>query len=97
VLLEDGAIEEAELARVQQEIERLREEQETITKRQVATQRAEARRQHVIRERARNVELHYAIDILCQQKKRQEPLFEQPYHQPYRYNKSKSCNLSIPH
>jgi hypothetical protein len=41
---EDEAIEEAELARVQQEIERLHQEKEAITRRQAAAQRAKVKR-----------------------------------------------------
>jgi hypothetical protein len=74
---EDEAVEEAELARVQQEIERLRQEQEAITRRQAVPQHAEARRQHINRERARLAEVQYTIEILRQQEQRQEPLFEQ--------------------
>jgi hypothetical protein len=62
----DEAAKEEELIRVQQEIERLRQEQESITRRQAAAQCAEARRQHINRERARLVELQYNIDILRQ-------------------------------
>jgi hypothetical protein len=53
----DEATEDEELARVQQKIERPRQEQEAITRRQAATQRAEGRRQHINRERARLTEL----------------------------------------
>jgi broad specificity polyphosphatase/5'/3'-nucleotidase SurE len=59
---------------VQQEIERLRQEQESIMRRQVATQRAEAHRQHINRERVRLAELQYTIDILHQQEQQQDPL-----------------------
>jgi hypothetical protein len=44
---EDATTEEPELAKVQQEIERLHQEQETITCRQAASHCAEARRQHI--------------------------------------------------
>jgi hypothetical protein len=50
---EDKAEEEAELARVQQEIKRLHQEIEAITRRQAAAQRAEVRRHHINRERAK--------------------------------------------
>jgi hypothetical protein len=67
VVSEDEATEEAELVRVQQEIERLWQEQEAITKRQATSQCAEARRQHINRERERLAKLQYTIDILHQQ------------------------------
>jgi hypothetical protein len=65
-IIEDKAVEEAELAKVQQEIERLRQEQEAITRRQAIAQRVETGRQYINRERATLEELQYAIDILCQ-------------------------------
>jgi hypothetical protein len=77
----DKVIEEEELARFQQEIERLHQEQKVITRRQAASQRAEARRQHINRERVRLTELYYNIEILYQQEQRQEPPFQQPHHQ----------------
>jgi hypothetical protein len=63
--IEDEAAEE-ELARVQQEIERLCQEQKAITRREAATQCAEARRQHINREGARLTELQYTIELLRQ-------------------------------
>jgi hypothetical protein len=66
-----AATEEEELIRVQQEIERLTQEQESIMRRQAITQRAEARWQHINRERARLTELQYTIDTLRQQEQRQ--------------------------
>jgi cupin superfamily acireductone dioxygenase involved in methionine salvage len=62
---EGEAIEVEELARVQQEIERLRQEQEYILRRQVAVQRTEPHRQNINRERVRLVEMQYTVDILC--------------------------------
>jgi hypothetical protein len=62
---EDEAAEEEVLIRIQQEIKRLRQEQESIMKRQAVAQRAEARMQHINRERARLVELQYNVDICC--------------------------------
>jgi hypothetical protein len=50
-------MDEEDLARVQQKIERLRQEQESIMRRQVISQRTKARRQHINRERARLAEL----------------------------------------
>jgi hypothetical protein len=81
-IIEDKAVEEAELAKVQQEIERLRQEQEAITRRHAIAQRVEIGRQYINRERATLEELQYAIDILCQQEQRQESPLEQPYNQP---------------
>jgi hypothetical protein len=80
---EDEAIaEEEELARVQQEIKRLQQEQESIVRRPAATQRAEARRQNINRERERLAELQYTLDILRQQEQRQEAPLDQILHQP---------------
>jgi hypothetical protein len=45
-------------------------------RRQAAVQRAEARRQHINRERVNLVELQYTVDILRQQE-RQDPLPDQ--------------------
>jgi hypothetical protein len=55
---EDGAFkgeaaQEEELARVQQEIERFRQEQESITRKQAVAQHDKVRWQHINRERAR--------------------------------------------
>jgi hypothetical protein len=61
---EDEVVEEGELIRVQHETERLRQEQESIVRRQEATQCAEARRQHINRRWARLNELQYSINIL---------------------------------
>jgi hypothetical protein len=55
---------EEKLIRVQQEIERLRQEQKYIMRHQAIAQRAEARRQHINRERARLAELQYIVDTL---------------------------------
>jgi hypothetical protein len=44
---DEAATEEEELIRVQQEIERLRQEQESIMRRHAIAQCAEARRQHI--------------------------------------------------
>jgi hypothetical protein len=52
---------------VQQEIDMLCQEQEAITRRQAATQHAEARRHHIDRKRARLAELWQEVDILRQQ------------------------------
>jgi hypothetical protein len=73
-------LKKAELARVQQEIQRLRQEQKAITRRKVTTQCAEARRQHINRERATLMELQYTVEILRQHEERQEPPFKQPHH-----------------
>jgi hypothetical protein len=55
---EDEAVEEEDkFIQVQQEIERLRLEQESIMRGQAATQCAKSRRQHINRERARLAEL----------------------------------------
>jgi hypothetical protein len=62
---------------VQQEIERFHREQEAITRRHASTQRAEARRQHIDRERARLAKLQYIVDILYQQEQKKAPSFEQ--------------------
>jgi hypothetical protein len=48
----------------------------------VAAQRAEARRQHIDRERARLAEIRQIVDILHQQEQRQEPPLEQAHRQP---------------
>jgi hypothetical protein len=64
---EDEALEEAEVARVQQEIEHLLQEQEVITRRHAAAQHAEARRQHINRGRAGLAELQYTIEIIRRQ------------------------------
>jgi tRNA C32,U32 (ribose-2'-O)-methylase TrmJ len=74
---EDETAKKEELFRVQQEIERLHQEQEFIMRRQAEVQCAETRRKHINRERARLVELQYTIDILCQQEQRQEPPLDQ--------------------
>jgi cob(I)alamin adenosyltransferase len=63
---EDEAVEEEELPRVQQEIERPRQEQESITRRLATTQHAKTRQQHINREIARFAEVQYTIEILCQ-------------------------------
>jgi hypothetical protein len=47
---EDEATEEEVLIRIQQEIKRPRQEQESIMKRQAVAQRVEARMQHINRE-----------------------------------------------
>jgi hypothetical protein len=52
---------------VLQEIERLRYEKEIIMRRQVTTQPAEARRQHIDRERTKLAELRQTVDVLRQQ------------------------------
>jgi hypothetical protein len=70
------------MARVQQETERLLREQEIITRREAAAQRAEVRRQYIDRERARLTELRQTFDILRQQEQRQDPPLEQAYMQP---------------
>jgi Tfp pilus assembly protein PilN len=57
VASDDELAEEVELAKVQHEIKHLHQEQEAITRRQATVQRAEARRQHINRERVRLVEL----------------------------------------
>jgi hypothetical protein len=55
---EDEAVEEEDkFIQVQQEIERLRLEQESIMRGQAAAQCAKSRRQHINRERARLAEL----------------------------------------
>jgi hypothetical protein len=51
-------------------------------RRQAAAQWAEARRQHINRERAMLAELQYIVDILRQQEQRQEPPLNQMQHQP---------------
>jgi hypothetical protein len=56
--------EEEEFIRVQQEIKRLHQEQESIMRRLAVAQHGEARRQDLNRERAKLVELQYNIDIL---------------------------------
>jgi hypothetical protein len=73
---------EEELARVQQEIKRLLQEQETITRRQVAVLCSEDRIHHIDRERARLAELWQIVDILCQQEQRQEPPLEHAHKEP---------------
>jgi hypothetical protein len=50
---DEAATEEQELIWVQQEIERLWQEQESIMRRKAIAQCAKARRQHINRERAR--------------------------------------------
>jgi hypothetical protein len=55
---------EEELIRVQQEIERFQQVQESIMRRQAITQRVEAQRQHISRECVRLIELQYTVDIL---------------------------------
>jgi TolA-binding protein len=67
---EDEAVKEEELSRVQQEIERLSQEQEVITRSQAVIQCAEAKRQHINRERVRLTELQYTIEIFCQHEQR---------------------------
>jgi hypothetical protein len=74
---DEAEAEENELIKVQHEIERLRQEQESIMRRQASTQCVEAHRQHINREHARLAELQYAVDILCQQEQRQDPLLDQ--------------------
>jgi hypothetical protein len=59
-----AATEEEELIRVHQEIEKLRQEQESIVRRQTISQRIKAHRQHINRDGARLTELQYMIDIL---------------------------------
>jgi hypothetical protein len=54
---EDEPAEEEELFRVQQEIERLRQEHKSIMRRQGTVYCAEARRQHINREQARLTQL----------------------------------------
>jgi hypothetical protein len=46
-------------------------------RRQEATQRIEARRQHINRECVRLAELQYTVGILCQQEQRQDPPLDQ--------------------
>jgi hypothetical protein len=46
-------------------------------RRQEATQRIEARRQHINRECVRLAELQYTVGILCQQEQRQDPSLDQ--------------------
>jgi hypothetical protein len=94
---QDEATKEAELARVQQEIVWLHQEEEAITRRQTTAHCAEARRQHINRERARFAELPYTIEILCQQEQRQEPPLEQPYHQPIPQPLPPPSQMQIPH
>jgi hypothetical protein len=77
---EDEVVEEVELARVHQEIGRIRQEQEAITRRQASTQCVKARRQHINRQRARLKELPYIVEILRQQEQKQVPPFEQLHH-----------------
>jgi hypothetical protein len=74
---EDEAAEEEELIKVQHKIERLCQEQESIMRRQAAAQHAEARRQHINRERVKLTELQYSVDILRQQDQRQEAPLDQ--------------------
>jgi hypothetical protein len=94
---EDKAAKEAELARVQQEIVQLHQEEEAITRRQTPTHCAEARRQHINRERASFAELPYTIEIIRQQEQRQEPPLEQPYHQPIPQPPPPPSQMQIPH
>jgi hypothetical protein len=54
---EDEVIEEAELAKVQQDIERLHQEKEAITRRQAVARRAKAKREFINKKRARLEEL----------------------------------------
>jgi hypothetical protein len=54
---EEATTEKAELARVQQEIERLRQEQQSILRRQAVMQCAEAHIQSINREQVRLVEM----------------------------------------
>jgi hypothetical protein len=61
---EVAAVEEEELARVQQESERLRQEEESILRRQAAMQGARAHKQNITRERARLTEMQYNLNIL---------------------------------
>jgi hypothetical protein len=75
------AVEEEELVGVQQEIERLRQEQQSILRRQAAMQRDEAHRLNINRERARLVETQYNQDILRQQG-HEAPSHHQIPHQP---------------
>jgi hypothetical protein len=78
---DEAAADEEQLIRVQQEIERLRQEQESIMRRQAIAQCAEAHRQHINRERTGLTELQYTVNILHQQKQRQEPSLVQRQHQ----------------
>jgi hypothetical protein len=71
-----------ELARVQQKIERLRQEQESIMRRKVITQLIKACIQHINRERARLTELQYTVDILHQQEQRQKAPLDHIHYQP---------------
>jgi hypothetical protein len=50
-------------------------------RRQAIVEHAEARRQHINRERARLAELQYTVNILHKQEQRQESPFEQLHHQ----------------
>jgi hypothetical protein len=63
---DEAESEESVLIRVQQEIERLRQEQEFIIRRQADAQCVEALREHINRERTRLAELQYIVDILRQ-------------------------------
>jgi hypothetical protein len=60
------------LNRVQLEIERLRQEQESIMRCQAVAQCTEAQRHHINRERARLAELQYTVDMLRQQEQCQQ-------------------------
>jgi hypothetical protein len=63
--ISEDEIAEEELNRVQQEIDRLHEEQVTITRRQAVPQWAKVRWQYIDSERARLPELWQTVDILC--------------------------------
>jgi hypothetical protein len=69
----EAAVEEEELIKIYQEVERLRQEQEFIMRCQAIAQHAEAQWEHINQERARLVELQYTIDILQQWEQRQQP------------------------
>jgi hypothetical protein len=81
----EAAAEEEELNRVQQKIERPRQEQESIMRRQAIAQCAEPLQQHINRERAMLTKLQYTIDILHQEEQREQPNTNPPlpnYHIP---------------
>jgi hypothetical protein len=61
-----AAADEEELIRVQQEIKRLRQEQESIMRRQAIAQRTKVQWQHINREHVRLTELRYNINFLHQ-------------------------------
>jgi hypothetical protein len=81
----EAAAEEEELNRVQQKIERPRQEQESIMRRQAIAQCTEPLQQHINREHAMLTELQYTIDILRQEEQREQPNTNPPlpnYHIP---------------